>query len=276
MKDLFDYSKFTSRNKGYVTDKTQERIKNCRILIAGCGIGSSVAVCAARMGFSNFVFVDGDKIEQHNLNRQFYDFQDIGKYKVDALREQVLRINPTSEIKVHKVYLDENNVDKILEDVDIIFDTIDFLDPSAILQLHRCAREKECHLFTALSAGFGSIVWYFPPTGDVSLQNILMPCISEIESSTTQPSYAKVFESFIKKIAPYLDEEILQNIQTVLQYMEEGKPCPASQVSPGSFSVASIATTMIHDLLSGRNIPQAPKMIVHSCRNYETKVVDIP
>lgn len=51
MTKAFDYDTFTTRNNGYVSSETQAKIRSTRLLIAGCGLGASTAICAARMGF---------------------------------------------------------------------------------------------------------------------------------------------------------------------------------------------------------------------------------
>ena len=86
-----NYDSFVTRNCGYISEEAQNRIRACKLLIAGCGIGSSPAICAARMGFEEFTLVDGDTVDIHNLNRQFYEFSDIGRRKVDALKNQEWR-----------------------------------------------------------------------------------------------------------------------------------------------------------------------------------------
>src|SRR5690349_9979884 len=98
MADQPDYATFTARNRGYVSNDSQLRMRSARLMIAGCGIGSSSAICAARMGFENFVLVDGDVVDAHNLNRQFYDFSDVGRPKVEALKAAILRINPEAKV----------------------------------------------------------------------------------------------------------------------------------------------------------------------------------
>ena len=44
--------------------------------------------------------------------------------------------------------------------------------------------------------------------------------------------------------------------------MEDGKPCPASQVAPGSFSVAAMAGTMLYRLMAGLPVKPAPHLLV--------------
>lgn len=272
----FDYATAVLRNKGYIRDETQIKIRNTKLLIAGCGIGSSLAVCATRMGFEKFVLVDGDVVDAHNLNRQFYDFADVGKPKVVALQDKILRINPQAQIKAIDENLTRENIDQIVSKVDMVLDTVDFLDLPAILQLHQSAKQHNVAILTALSVGFGALVWYFPADSKLTLADILMPDIEGAATATgSAPSYVDVFASFIQRIAPYLDREVVENVSQVLNMMKDGKPCPASQVAVGSFTIAAMAMSMMHDLLAGKPVPSAPKLLIHSFSSHQTSIVDL-
>lgn len=275
MTNAFDYETSVTRNSGYIAAETQAKIRKTRLLIAGCGIGSSPAVCAARMGFENFVLVDGDVVDAHNLNRQFYDFADIGKPKVAALKDKILRINPQAKVEAIEAYLDADNTQEIVGKADIVFDTVDFLDLPAILRLHDSAKKHKAHIFTALSVGFGALVWYFPAESSLTLTDILAPDIAGVSAGGAVPSYADVFASFIQRLAPHLDAEVVEQISKVLTMMKDGKPCPASQVAVGSFAIGAMAMSMMHDLLAGNPIPSAPKLVLHSFRSYQTQIVDV-
>ena len=50
-------------------------------------------------GPTALAFVSGDVVDAHNLNRQFYNFADTGKYKVHALESAILAINPGANVK---------------------------------------------------------------------------------------------------------------------------------------------------------------------------------
>ena len=276
MSAAFDYDTFVLRNAGYVSAGTQERIRSTKLLIAGCGIGSSPAVCAARMGYENFVLVDGDTVEPHNLNRQFYEFADVGKSKVEALKDKILRINPQARVQAIHAYLDAHNTESIVANADIVFDTIDFLDLAAILRLHTAARARRAHVFTALSVGFGALVWYFPADSTLSLADIIAPDIASAGAAGgAAPSYVDVFSRFIRRLAPHLDREVIDQVTHVLALMRDGKPCPASQVAVGSFAIGAMALSMMHDVLAGNPVPAAPKLIVHSFRSHATRIVDV-
>lgn len=69
------------------------------ILGAG-GLGSNSAFNLARCGFKKFMIVDFDIVAASNLNRQFYFFDQLGVFKTEALKENLLKINPDLEIEL--------------------------------------------------------------------------------------------------------------------------------------------------------------------------------
>ncbi|MEQ9810363.1 ThiF family adenylyltransferase [Streptococcus jiangjianxini] len=63
--------------------------KSVKIVILGLGtVGSHILDVLIRMGFQQFILIDGDKVEEKNLGAQAYFTTDIGMYKVDALKER--------------------------------------------------------------------------------------------------------------------------------------------------------------------------------------------
>ena len=72
-----------------------------KIGIAGAGgLGSNVAVHLVRSGISSLKICDFDVIENSNLNRQFYFKDQIGQNKVNALFENLKRINPSLNLQI--------------------------------------------------------------------------------------------------------------------------------------------------------------------------------
>lgn len=66
-----------------------------RIHIIGCGaVGSTIAENIARLGLTNISLYDFDIVEPHNVANQMFYATDIGKYKVDAVKESIEKINP--------------------------------------------------------------------------------------------------------------------------------------------------------------------------------------
>lgn len=274
MTGKFDYDLFVARNSGYVAPETQALIRNKTLLFAGCGIGSGPVIAATRFGFQKFILVDGDVVDAHNLNRQFYDYADIGVSKVEALKQKVLRINPSAQVEAVHAYLTPENTESLVAKADIVFDTIDFLDLPAILHLHNSAAHHKVELLTALSIGFGAGVIYFPAGSGLSLASLIARDV-EVASAAGEASYADVFKAIVARIAMHLDAQVVEQIGRALTIMEDGKPCPASQVAVGSFTLGALAVTLIHDVLAEMKVPTAPDMVVHSFRNHQTKLVSL-
>jgi len=114
------------RNRIYISDKEQEAIKKMPILIAGAGIGSIIAECALRLGFETLTIVDGDIVEESNLNRQNYIHQDIGHSKIYALKKRLKEINPEANIIIYNKYFNHNNVKDIIKGHSIAINALDF------------------------------------------------------------------------------------------------------------------------------------------------------
>ena len=71
------------------------------IHIIGCGaIGSTVAFLLAKLGITNLILYDEDVVESKNVANQMYRDIDVGKPKVEALKEILLDIIPDLEGKI--------------------------------------------------------------------------------------------------------------------------------------------------------------------------------
>lgn len=66
-----------------------------KVHIIGCGsVGSTIAENLARCGVKKMVLWDFDIVEEHNIVNQMFRQQDVGKKKVDALKDILMEINP--------------------------------------------------------------------------------------------------------------------------------------------------------------------------------------
>jgi sulfur carrier protein ThiS adenylyltransferase len=123
------------------TPGVHEKVKRARVGIAGLGgLGSSVAIALARLGVGELVVADYDMVEPSNLNRQQYFVDQIGKAKVEAIDENLRRINPYVKVQTHKVVLDEENIPGIFCGVDVLVEAFDKAEMKAML-LNTVARE---------------------------------------------------------------------------------------------------------------------------------------
>lgn len=110
-----------------------------KIGIAGVGgIGSNVAFNLVRSGIDNIKFGDFDKIENSNLNRQFYFYEQVGEYKADCLNKNLKKIYGKKEdFEYLVIKFDRDNIREFFKDCDIIVDGFDKKEYKKIL-LEEC------------------------------------------------------------------------------------------------------------------------------------------
>lgn len=260
---MSEYSTLTLRNLDYIPPELQAKIRACRLLIAGCGIGSSFAETAARLGFEHFVLVDGDVVDAHNLNRQRYDTGDIGRPKAEALGQRIKAINPNAHVEKIYSYLTPDNAADLVTQADVIFDTIDFLDLQGIVGLHDACRTQRKPVITALAMGWGAGCVYFPAGTAWTFRRLFgLPD----EGSVANANYAETFAKVLQPLAQHLDPDVLTAVGKALTVMEDGRPCPASQVAPGADAVGSLAGTLLVQILANQPVLEAPRMIAIDVR----------
>lgn len=238
------------RNYLYINNKNQRKIKNFRLLIGGCGLGSVIAECALRLGFENICLVDGDKVELSNLNRQNYTQFDIDKFKVDALKSRLLQINPHAKIKSIPKFLRKDDINNYLNSgFDIAVNTIDFTSEIPFLFDDICC-DANIPVLHPLNLGWGA---------SVIVINQQSRKLSEL-----QPEY----ESFELKMAQHILEKLKHEnrvpkylTDVVAQYSQLKKPgISPPQLSVGSWLVASMCTTLMYDLCLKKNIQVFPEI----------------
>lgn len=116
------------------TPGVHARLKRAAVGIAGAGgLGSAVAVALARIGVGRLVIADFDVVEPSNLNRQQYFIDQIGSYKVDALIENLRRINPYVSVEAHPVLLGPGNIADIFSGCSLVVEAFDRADMKAML-----------------------------------------------------------------------------------------------------------------------------------------------
>jgi sulfur carrier protein ThiS adenylyltransferase len=112
----------------------KEILKNKIVGIAGAGgLGSNCAVALARVGVGTIVIADFDEVTEGNLNRQYFFTDQVGMPKVEALMENIRRINPELTVIAHVVCLTKNNTPDIFRNCDVIVEAFDRADQKEML-----------------------------------------------------------------------------------------------------------------------------------------------
>lgn len=263
------YEELILRNAGYISPPAQQKIRNTRLLIAGCGIGSSFAESAVRMGYEKLILVDHDTVDAHNLNRQAYVESDIKKLKVESLARRLKDINPNVQVEQIAEKVSPENAIAITQKADVVFDTIDFLDLPGLVALHDACAEQKKHLITAINAGYGAAGLYFPENRRCTIRDLFeLP-----EGSLEGISYAERYGNFVKKIAHLMDPMVVEQFFKIMVLLSEGKPCPAPQVSPGAAAVAALAGTVAVRIAEGLPIAEAPDLLMINMSEIVTRKI---
>ena len=139
----------------------QKKIMSSKVLIIGMGgLGCPLALYLSGLGIGKIGIVDNDKIELSNLNRQIiYNYNDIGKYKVDVAKKRIKNINKNIYIKSYKLRLSKNNILNIIKDFDIICDGTDNFETRLLIN-DFCLKKKKI-LISAAVSGFDGHIFKF-------------------------------------------------------------------------------------------------------------------
>ena len=118
----------------YLTDAQRTVLEKAKIGVAGLGgLGSNVLCHLVRAGIRRFVAADFDVVSPSNLNRQFFFADQIGMKKVEALKANLLRIDPESDVRTVDARLDAESVRTVFADCGIVVEAFDAADAKAML-----------------------------------------------------------------------------------------------------------------------------------------------
>ena len=157
------YWEIASRQMSIVTRSEQERFKDGKITVIGCGgIGGETIEMLARMGIGELVLVDKDAFDLSNLNRQtLASLKDLGLSKSAVAADKVRLINPYVKVTTFHEHVDKDNIDAIIGDSDIVIDALDNVLTRVIVS--RKALEKGIpYIHGAIHGTLGQITVFLP------------------------------------------------------------------------------------------------------------------
>jgi molybdopterin/thiamine biosynthesis adenylyltransferase len=104
-----------------------EKLKSLVIAVVGCGRnGSFFSNLAAYAGIFNLVLIDPDVMNAHNVNASIlFGYRDIGKKKVEVVKERIQSIDPAIICDVHPCAVEDSSVSPVLNSCDIIVSAVD-------------------------------------------------------------------------------------------------------------------------------------------------------
>ena len=174
------YWEIASRQMSIVTRSEQERFKNARITVIGCGgIGGETIEMLARMGVGELVLVDKDAFDLSNLNRQtLASIGDLGLDKSAVAKEKVRLINPYVNVTIFNEYINQTNIEKVIKDSDIVIDALDNVLTRVIVS--RKAREIGIpYIHGAIHGTQGQISVFLPDSNKTYEEMFNLPSLGK-------------------------------------------------------------------------------------------------
>jgi molybdopterin/thiamine biosynthesis adenylyltransferase len=158
------------RNQKTMSSADQIRLLKSKVAVIGLGgLGGSVIEIRARAGVGQMVLMDGDRFEDHNLNRQFLCTRhQIGRAKAVAAKERIGRVNTAVTVVPHATFLTADNAAGLIENCDVAVDCLDNI-PSRF-DLETAAKQAGIPMVSAAVAGVaGHITTIFPEDAGLQL-----------------------------------------------------------------------------------------------------------
>lgn len=162
-----NYSELFKRNNNIISTDLQNKLENLKVLIAGCGsVGGAFIEGASRVGVQHFRLTEPDTYEIHNLNRQFVYPKDVKKNKAIVHKERLQQLFEGCDysVEVETNGIDSQNIDRLINGVDLIFDGVDVTTVNGIsakLLLHQEAHAKKIPVISSLDLGFRQWIRFY-------------------------------------------------------------------------------------------------------------------
>ena len=151
---------FLHHEQIYRGKDTLEKIKVFPLGVCGAGaIGSNLVENLVRQGFGDITVIDGDRIEERNINTQIWTYKDIGALKAQALEYKTFEIAKTVIKPVPKMLSQEKQFKKFFPER--VYLMIDAFDNSKSRRLVKdfCEKQMCSCLHIGFSGGYGEIIW---------------------------------------------------------------------------------------------------------------------
>lgn len=136
---------------------TLDILKKKTAAIAGAGgLGSNIAAMLVRSGVYNLIIADYDSVELSNLNRQQFFYNQLGALKTEALKENLLKINPFITVTALPVKITRDNAAHIFSKADMLIEAFDKAEMKAMIIEAWCAAFPQKYIIAASGlAGIG-------------------------------------------------------------------------------------------------------------------------
>lgn len=176
------------RNYKALSLEDQAKLSDSTVAIVGCGgLGGNMAEEFSRLGVGHLILIDGDRIEESNLNRQLFATEkNLGQLKVEAAKDRLGIVNSGVKLTTISQWFEEGNGPKFFQGANLVCDALDNLGRRVIL-------EQVCHeiglplVFAGVAGWFGLLGVSFP--GDYSVKRIFRFGEKGMETTWGNPAF---------------------------------------------------------------------------------------
>lgn len=140
------------RTRLLLGDENVARLRRSRVMVVGCGaVGSYAIEALARGGIGHLKLVDFDKVEISNINRQLFALTStVGQEKVEVAKARIKDISADILVDTFNVFLDIQNANELIDDVDFVVDAIDSKESK--IALYKTCLEKGIPFISSMGA----------------------------------------------------------------------------------------------------------------------------
>jgi Dinucleotide-utilizing enzymes involved in molybdopterin and thiamine biosynthesis family 1 len=120
-----------------------QRLQDSCVLVMGLGgVGGNAVESLARSGVGKLIIVDGDVIQESNINRQLIaTVNTIDKDKVQVMKDRIQEINPDCNVIAHREFFDVDKKELFDDKIDFVIDAIDTVSSKLDL-IEICIKKK--------------------------------------------------------------------------------------------------------------------------------------
>lgn len=132
------------RFKKLISEDSFKNISSKTVLVVGIGgVGGYVVEALVRSGIGKIIIVDGDVVDETNINRQIIALSStVGQSKVDVFEKRIKDINEKCEVVKIDKFIDASNIDMLFDyEFDYLVDACDTVSTKLAL-IDRCILAK--------------------------------------------------------------------------------------------------------------------------------------
>lgn len=205
-------------------EEGQKKLFNAKVLIVGAGgLGSVVIQYLAAAGVGELGIVDGDVVEESNLQRQTIHAGNIGMNKAESAKLFVRKLNPHVRVKAYPFNITPENVLEIVKNYDVVVSCPDNFKVRYLLN-DACRIEKKPFIHAAIYGFEGEAFTVI----NTPCYRCIYPEAPEITGSAVIGSTAGLFgciqaSETIKVIAKYgslLEGKLLRIDLSTMEFFE--------------------------------------------------------